>query len=577
MTAPPQNVRFAFQPLVNLATGGIVALEALPRPHGGEMRELFRQAVAARRLTELDVELAVGAASAAAAGGTRLPLHLNVLAGTVAYDQERFDQLDAALAEGGRPTHQVTLEVGAPFYRLDHEALLQGLARLRDRGYRLALDGLGQGDASLQLVTAGAVDMLKLDATLTVDLATVPQRADFLESMALFAERSGVQLVAQGVENEDQLTRLRAGGIALVQGDLIAPASRRPMSQLAVTSVLSELSQIQAPRIAARSAGPRITDFLQPAVPLPTTATAEEVRVVFADHPDSTSVVLLDATGRPHRLVDRNRFLLAVTGPYGHALHARREALRLAEEPKLVGTHNTVVEALDLVADSGPDQMYVDLVVVDEAGRCLGVVRAGDLFRGVAELKVEQAATLNPLTRLPGTDTVAAEIDQRLLDGDAFTVSWLDIDGFKGVNDTVGFAAGDELIRSLGRHLTDLAAGMPGVLVGHVGGDDFLVVCDLDQLMPLGAEVLDARRQAEDVTVSVSLASLVCAPGTVADHYDASRRLSPLKARAKRLLGTSWVVGRSTSDQVDELRGTAPPTAPQGTTRAHPPRRQATG
>lgn len=448
VTAPPQNVRFAFQPLVNLATGGIVALEAVPRPHGGEMRELFRQAVQARKLTELDVELAMAAASEAAAGGTRLPLHINVLAGTIAYDIERFELLDAVLDEAGRPPHQVTLEVGPPFYRLDHEALLNGLGVLHERGYRLGLDGLGEGDAPLRLVASGLINLLKLDQTLATRAHAEPATLAFIESMVTFADHSGMQLAVHGVDTEEQLTALRAAGVGLVQGDLIAAPSRRPMSQVAVSSVLSELSQVQAPRIAARSAGPRVTDFLQPAVPLPTTATADEVRVVFADHPDSTSVVLLDRTGRPHRLVDRNRFLLAVTGPYGHALHARREALRLAEEPKLVGTHNTVVEALDLVADSGPDQMYVDLVVVDEAGRCLGVVRAGDLFRGVAEMKVEQAATLNPLTRLPGTDSVAMEIDQRLADGEAFTVSWLDIDGFKGVNDTVGFAAGDELIRS---------------------------------------------------------------------------------------------------------------------------------
>ena len=50
------EVRFAFQPLINVKTGAIVAVEALTRPTGGNVHDLFREAARHRRLTELDVE-----------------------------------------------------------------------------------------------------------------------------------------------------------------------------------------------------------------------------------------------------------------------------------------------------------------------------------------------------------------------------------------------------------------------------------------------------------------------------------------------------------------------------------------
>ena len=84
------EVRFAFQPLINIRTGAIVAVEAFARPAGAHVQDLFREAARQRRLTELDVELAVAAVDAAAEHETRLPLHLNILGGTVTHDLDRL-------------------------------------------------------------------------------------------------------------------------------------------------------------------------------------------------------------------------------------------------------------------------------------------------------------------------------------------------------------------------------------------------------------------------------------------------------------------------------------------------------
>src|SRR5690606_38813584 len=75
-----------------------------------------------------------------------------------------------------------------------------------------------------------------------------------------------------------------------------------------------------------RPAGDRVP---LPATTLPHDVTAEKVREVLADHPEVNGVVLVDSRNRPQWTIDRNRFLLAVTGPYGHALHAHRPASRL--------------------------------------------------------------------------------------------------------------------------------------------------------------------------------------------------------------------------------------------------------
>ncbi|NYI83791.1 diguanylate cyclase (GGDEF)-like protein [Saccharopolyspora hordei] len=572
MQALVDEVRFAFQPLINVKTGAIVAIEVLARPRGKHVQELFREAARQRRLTELDVALATSALSAAAEHESLLPLHLNVFGGTVTHDLQRLDLVRERLREIGRREQEVTLEIGPPFARLDVDALLAGVDQLRDDGFGIALDGVGEGDVPLSLIADIGPAAVKLDRAVVQQLPGSPGRVALVESVRHLCEATDSQLVAEGVENERQLTTLRRNGVRLVQGNLLAPAARRPPTASSVPGVAAEITDPHGPPVSSLASGPRVTEFLSPATMLPTDVTADKVREVLADHPEISGVVLVDEDNRPQWTIDRNRFLLAVTGPYGHALHAKRPASRLADEPRVVTTATTAMEALGLVTGAEQNRMYDDAIVVDESGRCLGAVRAGDLIRGMAELKVEEAAALNPLTRLPGSDAIARDVTRRVAAGEVFAVSWLDIDGFKSVNDTVGFSAGDDLIRAVGRSLTDAAASLSSVQVGHVGGDDFLLVADLDDLVPLAEQVLAPERSAGGMAVSLSLATLVCTPSTVASYDEASSRLAPLKKHAKWLTGSSWVMSRPGTDRVEVLRGEQPGATSPTPDQERPPR-----
>lgn len=550
---PANDVRFAFQPLINIRTGAVVSMEALARPTDGHITELFREAARDRRVGELDVELAVSAVDRVAEQQSLLPLHLNVFGGTVAYEPGRMRALHDKLAEVGRRAPEITLELSPPFARLEFDKLRAEVERWRCHGYRIAIDGVGEGDVPLKLITDLGPDAIKLDPGVVQGLPDDPGSTALLNSLRGLCEATGAVLIAEGVESERQLEALRQAGVRTVQGNLLAPAARQPPTSLQITEPAAEITD--SATSAPTPSGPRVTDFLSPATMLPSDATADSVRGVLSDHPEVSGVVLVDQYNRPEHSIDRNRFLLAVTGPYGHALHAQRPAARLADEPRVVNTATTAMEALNLVSGSDQTRVHDDAVVVDEQGRCLGVVRAVHLIRGMAEFRAEQAAALNPLTRLPGSDAIQRDVDSRIADGEVFALSWLDIDGFKGVNDNAGFSTGDELIRSVGRSLTDAATALNSVRVGHVGGDDFLLVANLDDLVTLAEMVLDPPREVGGIRVGLSLSTLVCTQSGTASYQEASRMLVPLKQQAKSLVGSSWVMSRIGSDRVDVLRG----------------------
>ncbi|MCP2253436.1 diguanylate cyclase (GGDEF) domain-containing protein [Prauserella aidingensis] len=537
------QVQFAFQPLYSLHTGSAVAVEALARPASGRISELLESAMRLGRLVQADTGLAARAVHEAEHHATRLPLHLNITALTAASPSSSLERLLTALRETGRRPHDVVFEVGPPFHTAPPAALLDGLNRLAAHGFRLAFDGLGAADLPLNLLAESRTDMVKLDRSSLGRLPEDTPTAALTEALVHFADRTGVRLVATGVETEDQLDMVRGLGIGLVQGNLFAPAGA--------------IAPAHPGRDAYPSGGtPAIKDFVRPARTVAADATCDEVRTVLVDDDALSGLVGVDGDGKPRWSIDRTRFLLGVTGPFGHALHAHRPARRLADPPHVIRNSASALEVLDLVSDGPSGRASDDVVVIDESGRCQGVVLMHELVRGMAEAKVEQAAALNPLTRLPGSDAVARDVERRLAANEPLVVGWLDIDSFKTINDTAGFAAGDDVIRAIGRALTRLATDLGGVTVSHVGGDDFLISCGTDTIRSLADAMLDTRWSADGMPVTVSLSTLWCARRSIESYGEISRLLAPLKKHAKDLAGSSWVCGRPGTKHVDVLRGT---------------------
>lgn len=98
------------------------------------------------------------------------------------------------------------------------------------------------------------------------------------------------------------------------------------------------------------------------------------------------------------------------------------------------------------------------------------------------------ALSASPLTGLPGNYAIEAEVNRRIADASPFALFHADIDRFKSYNDAYGFAAGDEVLLATAE-IIRAAAGKG--FAGHIGGDDFALVLDLEEA-PLAAHRLAA-------------------------------------------------------------------------------------
>ena len=177
----------------------------------------------------------------------------------------------------------------------------------------------------------------------------------------------------------------------------------------------------------------------------------------------------------------------------------------------------------------------------------------------------------NPLTGLPGNLAIEREVQRRLNSPECFGAMYLDIDRFKSFNDHYGYARGDRAISFLAHVLCEAVdrEGEPGDFVGHVGGDDFLVICstsraeaiaqavvetfdagvgDLHDADDLAAGYLEIRTRTGEIARAPLITLTVALISDVAGRYDhpaaMSDALAELKANGKRQAGSVVVVER---------------------------------
>jgi diguanylate cyclase (GGDEF)-like protein len=113
-------------------------------------------------------------------------------------------------------------------------------------------------------------------------------------------------------------------------------------------------------------------------------------------------------------------------------------------------------------------------------------------LRNVLEWSRLQRAA-SPLTGLPGNLSINEEIERLLARGEAFAFLQIDIDFFKAFNDRYGYARGDQAIQSLARILIETVQRHgEGSFIGHIGGDDFVVLTSPARADAIGNEILKA-------------------------------------------------------------------------------------
>ena len=223
-----------YQPIVEVATGALMGVEALLRwthPVQGSISpaEFIPLAESSGAILPIGRWVLREACAQAAswqllrpAGIAPLELAVNV-SGRQLTDRQLLPTVQAALAESGLAPHQLTLELTESVLFAEEEDVMAALVALRALGVRLAIDDFGTGHSSLSRLSQYPIDTLKVDRSFINALTPNTPVPDVLVTAILaLGGGLGMQVVAEGVETEEQLAALRALGCPQAQGFLFA-------------------------------------------------------------------------------------------------------------------------------------------------------------------------------------------------------------------------------------------------------------------------------------------------------------------------------------------------------------------
>jgi GGDEF domain-containing protein len=106
--------------------------------------------------------------------------------------------------------------------------------------------------------------------------------------------------------------------------------------------------------------------------------------------------------------------------------------------------------------------------------------------------RTERNVAVHPSTRLPGTTEIEREIKSRLDSGAMFAICYADLDHFKEFNDRYSYYDGDRVILIVSRIIRDVVKGLcqRDGFVGHIGGDDFIIILPLDRVQEICSEIV---------------------------------------------------------------------------------------
>jgi PAS domain S-box-containing protein len=213
------------QPVLDLRTGRVSGYELLARlgsPEGGVLEPSAFLELAERHGLAQEVDLRVCHTALELVGSTTdLRFHVNLSAGAL-LDRQALARLLRAGEELGPAASRVVLEVTERMALADLEKVLPAVDALRARGFQLALDDFGTGVSSLYLLRRLPVDYVKVDRSFVRNLAVDVHDQAIIRSVVELCRGVGRFVVAEGVETEEVLERLRGLGVDYAQGYHIA-------------------------------------------------------------------------------------------------------------------------------------------------------------------------------------------------------------------------------------------------------------------------------------------------------------------------------------------------------------------
>ena len=219
---PKWTCSFAFQPIVNARTQKVTAYEALVRGPNNESADAILHNVPRAELATFDEECRKAALALAKRLGLKHNLNLNLLPQGFRADRDCLaSTLDMAIEHGFAP-EQIVLEVTEGEVLGNHDRFTELIGIYRGLGMRMAVDDFGSGYSGLNVLADFQPDQIKLDKNLVRGIQSRGPRQAIVRAILQVCRDLGIELIAEGIESDEEFQWLCEEGVEHFQGYLFA-------------------------------------------------------------------------------------------------------------------------------------------------------------------------------------------------------------------------------------------------------------------------------------------------------------------------------------------------------------------
>ncbi|KUJ72820.1 GGDEF domain-containing protein [Thiomicrospira sp. WB1] len=541
-----------FQPIVSLRKSRIIGFEALTRgPENSALfspANLFSAAIKHDLLLEMDLlarRTAIETFHRQAHLHQNLPhLFLNISVSTLLNHNHQTGLTLQYLQAFDLDVSQVVIEITELQPVEDMSLFQEAISHYRRMGFKVAIDDLGSGYNGLKLWSEVKPDFVKVDKHFIAGIDRQADKYRFMETILTLAKSLGTKVIAEGVERESELRMLEKLGVDLIQGYLLkrpAPSASMVLDYELTPQVAGQSGPTEAVKLVCKQADP-----------MPPTLSVQAMTERMLKDQQLEFVPIVDQ-GIVRGIVWRRELMDVMARPFGHDLHTRKKITRFMDPDPLVFDANTpLVEVSRTITEQGNNER--GHFIITEEGFYQGCGSFMEVLRVMTDLKVASARYANPLSGLPGNVPIQNCIQDHLDQDRPFTVMYVDVDNFKPYNDYYSFEQGDQVISEVAKVLHS-AVGLKQAFIGHVGGDDFVVVTQDDDYQVICDNILSGfseavaqfytetdrqrggivaqSREGEErffPMMSLSIGVLLVAPG----QFDHTQKLSSCATRAKK-------------------------------------------
>ena len=471
------DIDFAFQPIVDCQTGRCYGVEALLRGHErlgfDAISDIFDYAFERQILHQVELVLRDMVFGKYKAGGfgEEVKLFLNLDNRTIDSPDYNAGATSSILELHGLQPHVICFEISERHEVNESGAASRVLENYRRQSYRLAVDDFGTGFSGMKLLYERNPDYIKIDRFFITDITHDNKKKLFLSNIINLAHVLGILVVAEGVETEREFLTCKEIGCDLAQGFLIQKPTTDCSSILGHNAFVVDLNKKCHRNHASDAQFIRNQIEHPPAISIdmPLDAVFDQ----FRQNHHLTFFPVVDDGDQPMGLILEADIKHLSYSLYGKDLMANQAFKKHVRDffvtcpiADLTTEAEKILETFTLSTDAQG-------IIITDNYRYSGFLSAQSLLRVINEKNLSQARDQNPLSKLPGNDSIANYLFSIQEEGgDGQILVYFDFDNFKPFNDTYGFRQGDRIIILFSDLMRKRLMG-EDVFLGHVGGDDF--------------------------------------------------------------------------------------------------------